>query len=340
MAGNKAWRLISYGNLDSGIQLMEVEMPQPASDEVVIECYAASLNPVDYKFSEGQLKMVYRQKLPAGLGFDCSGVISKAGANVSHLQPGDEVFCCTPTDNPGTLARYICVKANVVLHKPKNLTFTQAASTPLVGLTTISCFEAIQLKAGEKILIHAGSGGVGSLAVQYATSLGAQVYTTTGTSNISWVKQLGAHKVIDYKTQNYTEELPPLDAVFDTLGGNYTLKAFELLKPGGRVVSIAGRRLDDKAARKYGLNLFLRGVMKLLLLPITLKCKKHKASYRFILNEPTGARLELLKNLLETGQIKPVIQQVYSFAEVVDAFKMQQSGRSKGKLVIAIKQTA
>ncbi len=251
----KAWKLTGYGNFDTGIELMDVPTPTPAADEVLIECHAASLNPVDYKIADGQLKFVYKQKKPAGLGFDCSGIVKQAGQDVNHLKAGDEVFCCVPSDSPGTIAEYISVKANVVLPKPANLNFYEAASAPLVGETTISCFEAINLKAGQKILIHAGSGGVGSFAIQYAKLLGAEVYTTTGTSNVSWVKQLGADKVIDYKTQNYKSELPKLDAVFDTLGNNYTLEAFELLKPGGKVVSIAGRKLDNQAAKKYGLNI-------------------------------------------------------------------------------------
>ena len=335
----KAWRLTEYGNFDKGIKLLQLPIPIPDDDEVLIECHAASLNPVDYKFAEGQLKLFYKQKMPAGLGFDCSGVVTTIGKRVKHLKVGDEVFCCAPTSTPGTIAEYVAVKADVVLPKPKNLTFVEAASTPLVGLTTISCFEAVNLMAEQKILIHAGSGGVGSFAIQYAQQLGAEVCTTTGTSNVSWVKDLGTEKVIDYKTQDYKEEVPKLDVVFDTLGGSYTLDAFSLLKPGGKVVSIAGRRLDDKAAKKYGFNLLLRGIIRLLLIPITLKCKKYNASYRFILNEPTGKRLEILKRSLESGSVKPVIHKVYDFSEVVDAFKMQQSGRAKGKLVIDIKSS-
>ncbi len=333
----KSWRLTAYGNFDKGTKMQEIPMPSPADDEVLIECFAASLNPVDYKFAEGQLKMFYKQQMPAGLGFDCSGIIKKVGKSVSHLKVGDEVFCCAPTSSPGTISEFVAVKAHVVLPKPSNLTFTESASTPLVGLTTISCMQAVDLKAGQKILIHAGSGGVGSFAIQYAKQLGAEVYTTTGTSNLSWVKELGAHKVIDYKTQDYKAEVPKLDVVFDTLGGDYTLEAFELLNPGGKVVSIAGRRLDDAAAKKYGLNIVLRSVMKLLLIPITIRCKKYNASYRFILNEPTGERLHILKEQLETEAVKPVIHKVYNFSEVVEAFKMQQSGRAKGKLVIDIK---
>lgn len=333
----KAWKLTEYGNFDKGIQMLEVPIPTPTEDEVLIECHAASLNPVDYKFAEGRLRMFYKQKMPAGLGFDCSGIVKQVGKAVLHLKVGDEVFSCVPTSSPGTIAEFVTAKADVVLPIPANLTFTEAAATPLVGLTAISCFQAVDLKAGEKILIHAGSGGVGSFAIQYARQLGAEVYTTTGTSNVSWVKELGAEKVIDYKTQNYKTEVSKLDVVFDTLGDDYTPEAFQLLKPGGKVVSIAGRKLDDAAARKFGLNIFLRGLMKLLLIPITVKCKKYKASYRFILNEPAGERLQILKDQLETGAVKPVIHKIYDFSEVVEAFKMQQGGRAKGKLVIDIR---
>lgn len=333
----KAWKLTEYGkDFKNGMELMEVDKPTQGADEVLIECHAAATNPVDYKIAEGQLKLFYKQKMPAGLAFDCSGVVAEVGKNVSHLKVGDEVFCTTPTDSPGVLEEFVTVKANVVAPKPKNLSHAEAAGFAMVGLTTISCMEAVNLKAGEKILIHAGSGGVGSFAVQYARQLGAEVYTTTSTSNVDWVKELGA-KVIDYKKEDYREEVPKLDVVFDTLGGDYTTDAFPLLNPGGRVVSIAGRRLDEETAEQYGLNWLFKWFMKLQLRPIKKLCKKYDASYKFILNEPNLERLTKLKKALETDYIKPVINRSYSFDEVVQAFEMQQSGRSKGKNVITIK---
>ncbi len=332
----KAWNLISYGDFDSGIQLRETTKPVPAPDEILIKCRAASLNPVDFKFAEGQLRMFYRQKLPAGLGFDVSGVITDCGNEVKDLKVGDEVFCCIPTKAPGALQQFLTVKASLARTKPSNLSHAEAASTPLVGLTMLSCMEKLQLKRGNRILIHAGSGGVGSLAIQYAKHVGAEVFTTTGTDNAGWVKKLGADHVIDYKTNDYREVANKLDAVLDTLGGDYTTDAFKLLNPGGTVVSIAGRRLDDETARQYGMNIFLRALMKVLLLPISLRCMKYKAHYHFVLNEPDGARLERLRNLLEAGTLKSVINKVYEFGDAVSAFKMQQSGRSKGKNVIEI----
>ena len=333
----KAWKLKKYGkDFRNGMEIMEVEKPTPSNDEVLIECHAAAINPVDYKIAEGQLKLFYKQKMPAGLAFDCSGIVTEIGSNVSHLKVGDEVFCTTPTDSPGVLAEFVAVKANVVAQKPKNLSHTEAAGFAMVGLTTISCMEAVKLKAGEKILIHAGSGGVGSFAIQYARQLGAEVYTTTSTSNVDWVQELGA-KVIDYKKEDYREAAPKLDVVFDTLGGDYTTDAFPLLKSGGRVVSIAGRRLDEETAEQYGLNWLFKLFMKLQMRPIKKLCEKYNASYRFILNEPNLERLTKLQKALETGYIKPVINHIYSFDEVVQAFEMQQSGRSKGKNVVTIK---
>lgn len=333
----KAWKLTQYGNFDKGIKLLEVPRPAAADDEVLIEVYAVSLNPVDYKIAEGQLRLFYKQQMPAGLAFDCSGVVSEVGQSVSHLKVGDEVFCTTPTDSPGVLGEYVSVKASVVRHKPANLNFAEAAAIPMVGLTTLSCMEAVDLQPDQKVLIHAGSGGIGTFAIQYATAMGTEVCTTTSTSNIEWIKKLGAKTVIDYKTQDYKREIAELDIVYDTLGGDFTFAAFTLLKPGGKVVSIAGRRLDDKTARQYGLNWVFRIFMKLQLRPINKLCKKYNASYRFILNEPTGERLEELKDTVEKHNIKPVINKVYAFNEVVEAFKMQQSGRSKGKNVVIVK---
>lgn len=333
----KAWKLTKYGNFKEGIQLMEVPKPAPKEDEVLIEVHTVALNPVDYKIAEGQLKLFYKQKMPAGLAFDCSGVVVQVGNNVSHLKVGDEVFCTTPTDSPGTLAEYVAVKANVVAQKPKNLSHTETAGLAMVGLTSISCMEAVNLKAGEKILIHAGSGGVGSFAIQYAKQLGAKVYTTTSTKNVDRVKELGADKVIDYKKQDYKNEVSQLDVVFDTLGGDFTTDAFPLLKSGGRVVSIAGRRLDKKTAEQYGLNWLFKLFMQLQLKPIKKLCKMYNATYRFILNEPNFERLSKLQRALENGSIKPTTNHVYSFTQAVEAFEMQQSGRSKGKNIITIK---
>ncbi|WP_417610539.1 NADP-dependent oxidoreductase [Owenweeksia hongkongensis] len=337
MSKMKAWKLTKYGkDFKAGMEILEVGRPSPADDEVLIECHAVALNPVDYKIAEGQLKLFYKQKMPAGLAFDCSGVVAEVDKKVEHLKVGDEVFCTTPTDSPGVLAEFVAVKADVVTQKPKNLSHAEAAGFAMVGLTTISCMEAVDLKAGEKILIHAGSGGVGSFAIQYARQLGAEVFTTTSTSNVDWVEELGA-KVIDYKKEDYRKVVPQLDVVYDTLGGDFTTDAFPLLSPGGRVVSIAGRRLDEETAEQYGLNWLFKLFMKLQLRPINKLCKKYDASYKFILNEPNMERLSKLKKALETGYIKPVINHTYSFDQVVEAFEMQQSGRSKGKNVILIK---
>ena len=333
----KAWRLIQYGNFDEGIKLLDMPKPTPAPDEVLIEVHAASINPVDYKFAEGQLRPFYKQQMPAGLGFDCSGIVSEIGANVTHLIPGDEVFCTTPTDSPGVLQEYVSVKASVVRKKPSNLSFEEAAALAMVGLTTLTCMEAVNLQAGQKVLIHAGSGGIGSFAIQYASKMGAEVYTTTSTKNVGWVKALGANKVIDYKKENYLTEVPKLDVVYDTLGGDYTLEAFQLLKRGGKVVSIAGRRLDDKTARQYGLNWLFRMYMKLQLRPVNKLCKKYDAQYHYVLNEPDGDRLSNLSSFIEQNDIRAIINKRYPFHEVVQAFKMLQSGRSKGKNVIRVK---
>ncbi|MDZ7846722.1 MAG: NADP-dependent oxidoreductase [Owenweeksia sp.] len=333
----KAWKLTSYGNFSKGIQKMDVPTPVPADDEVLIEVHAAALNPVDFKIAQGQLRMVMRLKMPAALGYDCSGVVHQVGKDVTHLKPGDEIFCCAPTVAPGTLAEWVTIKAHVVMAKPTNLSFAEAASTPLAGLTTLSCMDAIRLKAQEKILIHAGSGGVGSLAIQYARQLGAEVMTTTGTSNLSWVKRLGADRVIDYKTQDYKAVVPPLDVVFDTLGAPFTSEAFPLLVPGGRLVSIAGRKLDKETMQQLGLPKILQWFLQWQLRPIKKRCEKYQVQYRFVLNEPEPKKLARLKQLLEEKKIKPVINHIFSFEEVIPAFEMQQSGRSKGKNVILIK---
>ncbi len=333
-----AWRLKRYGKLSIALQQMKVATPKPLANQVLIQCEAASLNPVDYKIAEGQLKLFYKQQMPAPLAFDVAGTIAEVGSNVKGFSVGDAVFACAPTSSPGSLAPYFCVNANVVAAKPTNISFTEAASIPLVGLTTLSCFDEVQLKKGQTVLVQAGSGGVGSFAIQYAKSLGATVICTTSTSNVNWVKALGADKVIDYKTENYWEVCPKVDVVFDTLGGDHTLKSFDLLNPGGHVVSIAGRRLTPKAADQYGLPKLLKVFMFFQTWSIRKLCKNHQAHYHFILNQPTQERLLRIKQLLETEKIKPIIDEVFAFDDGLKAIQKLHSGRAKGKIVISTKQ--
>jgi len=250
--------------------------------------------------------------LPYILGWDISGTVEQAGSEVTGLKKGDEVFGRSAFQRNGTYAEYIAVKADEVTTKPKNLTHKEAASIPLVGITA---WESLVNKAGitkgQHVLIHAASGGVGSIAVQIAKAKGCYVIGTTSTANVDLVKKLGADEVIDYTTRDFSERLTGLDVVFDTLGGSVLDRSWKVLKKGGILVSIAGNP-DPAEAEKYGV----------------------RTAYVFV--GPSVTILNELRTLIETGKIKPVIDRVYTLDEIRLAHQYSQSGRAKGKIVIEI----
>jgi NADPH:quinone reductase-like Zn-dependent oxidoreductase len=220
---------------------------------------------------------------------------------------------------------------------PNNLSFNEASSLPLVALTTIQSFEKAELKANDKILIHAGSGGIGTFAIQYAKSKGAFVYTTTSTNNVEWVRELGADVVIDYKKDNYQDIVKDIDVVYDTLGGKYTTDAFNIIKEGGKVISIAGD-IDKETSIELGLNTFVRFLLSLKRMKITKLIAKKSAYYKFILMNPNGSQLNDLKLLIEENKIKAIIDKSFSFPESIKALLYLKKGRAKGKVVIQLKK--
>lgn len=219
----------------------------------MVEVVAASVNPVDLKIIEGKLKLILKYKMPLKVGSDFSGKVVKVGSNVKNYQVGDYVYGRVQKDRMGTFTNYLVVNEGDLALKPQNLTFEEAASLPLVALTSYQVLhEAMQIKPGDRVLIQAGSGGIGTVAIQLAKLAGAEVATTTSTKNVAFVKELGADHVIDYRKENFVEKLRDYDYVFDTLGGQNLENAFKVVKPGGKVVTISGIP-DAKFARSYGL---------------------------------------------------------------------------------------
>ena len=229
----------------------------------------------------------------------------------------------------GTLAEFVTVTSAAVSKKPGNISFEEAASLPLAGLTALQSLEYAGIKENDKVLIHAGSGGVGSFAIQYAKAKGAYVYTTTSTSNLEWVKELGADSVIDYKIEDYKAVVKDVDIVFETLGKKYTTEAFAVVKKGGIVVSVVGP-LDEESAKMFGMADYK--------LPTELSnlVREKEAEYKFIFMHPNGSHLDEIKTLVEDDKIKPIIDKVYPFSESIEAFTHLASGRAKGKIVIKI----
>jgi len=332
----KALQIKGYGDIEINLAFSEVKKPAIKDNQVLIEVHSASVNPIDYKIIEGILKKMNKLTFPAPIGFDVAGIVVEKGIEVSNLQVGDEVYSRVPSESPGTFAEYVAVDSNVVSQKPSNMDFNAASSIPLVGLTTIQCFDKANLKSGDNVLIHAGSGGIGTFAIQYAKAKGAYVYTTTSTKNVLWVKELGADRVIDYKKENYLEIVKNLDIVYDTLGGDYTVDAFKVIKKGGTVVSIAGE-VDNATAKELGLNGIIRFFLALMRRKITKQTKANSAFYKFILMKPNASQLNDIKILIEDQLIKSVIDKKFPFSDAINAILYQKSGRAKGKIVINMK---
>ncbi len=325
----KALQIIKYGELKDSLAFNEVTKPEVLANDVLIEVKAAAINPIDKSIVLGNLQGMLPIPLPITSAYDVSGVVVEKGDEVSNFKIGDLVYSRVPQEQMGTLAEFVAVTSAAVSKKPGNISFEEAASIPLAGLTAMQSLDAAGIKKNDRVLIHAGSGGVGSLAIQYAKAHGAYVYTTTSTSNLAWVKELGADRVIDYKTEDYKSVAKDVDIVFDTLGQNYSLDSFEVIKQGGIVVSVVGP-LDEASARMFGMADYK--------LPSELaKASSDKgATYRFIFMHPNGSHLNEIKTLVEDEKIKPIIDKVYPFSESIEAFSHLATGRAKGKIVIKI----
>ncbi len=325
----KALQLTQYGEITESLAFNEVDKPTVGENDVLIKVKAAAINPIDKGIILGNLQAMLPISLPATIAYDVSGSVVEKGAAVTAFEVGDLVYSRVPQEQMGTLAEYVAVTSDAVSKKPGNISFEEAASIPLAGLTALQSLENAGIKENDKVLIHAGSGGVGSFAIQYAKAKGAYVYTTTSTTNVEWVKELGADRVIDYKTEDYKTITTDVDIVFDTLGNAYALEAFEVIKKGGKVVSVVGP-IDEETAHMFGMADYK--------LPAELAqlVSEKGASYKFMFMHPNGAHLSEIKSLIEDEKIKPIIDKVYPFAESVEAFTHLASGRAKGKIVIKI----
>ncbi len=325
----KALQIVKYGELKNGLSINEVKKPSINATDILIETKAAAINPIDYKLVSGALKEMVSIDLPGTIGFDTSGVIVETGAEVTKFKVGDAVYARVPQKQMGTVAEYVAVESGVVSKKPDNISFEEAAGLPLVGLTAIQALERVGLKKNDRVLIHAGSGGVGSFAIQYAKAKGAFVYTTTSTKNVDMLKALGADRVIDYKTEDYKTVAKDVDIVFDTLGNNYTLEAIEIIKEGGKVTTIAGPP-DEESAKLMGLADYKMPE------EFSKKINEKSAIYKHTWMQPNGEQLDAISVLVKDAKIKPVVDKVYSFQDSIEAFLYLATGRAKGKVIITL----
>lgn len=325
----KALQIIKYGEIKDSLAFNEVSKPTVQANDVLIEVKAAAINPIDKSIILGNLQGMLPIPLPSTSAYDVSGIVVETGNEVSNFEIGDLVYSRVPQEQMGTLAEFVAVTSDAVSKKPGNISFEEAASLPLAGLTALQSLEYAGIKENDKVLIHAGSGGVGSFAIQYAKAKGAYVYTTTSTNNVQWVKELGADRVIDYKTEDYKSIAKDVDIVFDTLGQNYSLESFEVVKTAGKVVSVVGP-LDEASAKMFGMADYK--------LPEELAeaSSEKNVEYKFIFMHPNGAHLNEIKSMIEDEKIKPIVDKVYPFSESIQAFIHLASVRVKGKIVIKI----
>jgi NADPH:quinone reductase-like Zn-dependent oxidoreductase len=332
----KALILKRYGGLDQ-VTFADIPRPVPKPDEILVQVHAAGLNPIDYAIPKGTFKPILRLQLPATLGSDLAGVVVEVGSRVTRFKPGDAVFASIFDLGTGALAEVAVVPENVAALKPSNLDFVQAASIPMVGLTSWQALkERAKLKPGQKVFIPAGSGGIGTFAIQLAKHLGAKVGTTTSTSNVDLVQSLGGDEVIDYKKRKFEEVLRDYDAVLGTVRGDAIEKSFRILKSGGAVVSLVGPP-DAAFARARGMNFFMKLVFGLLSRKIIRHARKRGGEYSFLFVHPDGRQLAEIGQLLDAGSIRPVIDKVFPFDQAKEALAYLEKGRAKGKVVVQMK---
>ncbi|MGK5550326.1 NADP-dependent oxidoreductase [Actinomadura kijaniata] len=332
----KTYLIEKYGD-QSAVRAAEMPDPEPGPDDVLVKIHAASVNPLDFKIRDGAFRRILPYRLPLVLGNDLAGVVVGVGSAVTRFAVGDEVYARPDKDRIGTFAELIAVHQNDLAHKPATLTMAEAASLPLVALTAWQALvERAQVQPGQKVLIHAGSGGVGTIALQLARHLGAHVATTASAANAALVKELGADVVIDYRTQDFEELLDGYDVVLDTLGGKTLDKSLRVLKPGGKVISIAGPP-DADFARELGANPVLRQVMNVLSFKTRRRAKRQGVTYSFLFMRASGDQLRELTRLVDAGQIRPVVDRVFPFEQTRQAMEYAEKGRAKaGKVVIAM----
>ncbi|MCZ7453013.1 NADP-dependent oxidoreductase [Rhizobium rhizogenes] len=329
--------LIDRYKKGGALRLGEIPEPELRANDVLVEIRAASVNLLDNKIRDGEFKLILPYRLPLVLGNDVAGVVIRAGANVRKFKSGDEVYARPHQARIGTFAEYIAIDEADVAMKPNNLTMEEAASLPLVALTAWQVLvERADVQKGQKVLIHAGSGGVGTIAIQLAKHLGAYVATTTSTANVDLVKSLGADVVVDYKKEDFEKVLHGYDVVMNSLGKDTLEKSIAVLKPGGKLISISGPP-DPDFARQNGSGWPLRQVMRLLSLGIRRKSKRRGIGYSFLFMTANGGQLEKITALIEAGHIRPVMDRIFPFEKTNEALDYIQTGRAKGKVVIAVK---
>ena len=319
--------------------LRQADMPTPElrEDEVLVEVHAAGVNLLDAKIRNGEFKLILPYRLPLILGHDVAGIVVRVGPRVRQFKAGDAVYARVDDFRIGTFAEFVPVKETSLAFKPAGLTMEEAASLPLVGLTAWQALvERACLKRGQKVFIQAGSGGVGTFAIQLAKHLGATVATTTSTANVELVKHLGADVVVDYRTQDFEDVLHDYDMALNSQDGKTLEKSLRTLKRGGKLISISGPP-DPAFGRKIGAPGFVRLVMRMLSAGVRRNARRRDIDYGFLFMKADGNQLREITRLIEAGAIHPVIDRVFPFESTNQALAYVEAGRAKGKVVVRVK---
>ncbi|MFG2961181.1 NADP-dependent oxidoreductase [Streptomyces sp. NPDC048291] len=332
----KAFVVERYGD-KTAPHASEVPDPHVGAEDVLVQVHAASVNPLDYKIRDGEFKAILPYRVPFVLGNDMAGVVVEVGEAVTRFQVGDEVYARPGKDRIGTFAEFIALHQDDVAFKPATLTMEEAASLPLVALTAWQALvERAQVQPGQKVLVHAGSGGVGTIAIQLAKQLGATVATTTSKANIGLVKSLGADIVVDYRQQAFETFLHDYDLVLDPLGGKHVEKSLQVVRPGGEVIGIAGPP-DADFARELGANPVIRLAMSALSLRTRRRARRRNVTYSFLFMRASGDQLREIATLVDAGKIRPVVDRVFPFESTPQALAYSEDRRAKaGKVVIGM----
>ena len=329
----QAYVLTRYGDA-TAMELRDVPNPTAAAGEVLIRVRAAGLNPVDYKIRQGKLRMVTRLDLPQVAGSELSGVVEAVGAGVTRFAVGDRVFARVDKKKLGAYAAYAVVHETLVAKMPELLDFADAAGLPLAGLTALQALrDELGVTMGDKVFISGGAGGVGTLAIQLAVWMGAEVATTASPRGEELVRSLGATTVIDYQTQKFKDILSDYDAAFDLTGGQDLPDTFTILKPGAKTVSVAGVP-EPATAADMDKGSLMAAVFWAASAKIRSQARRRGVGYRYLFMHPSGEDLGLLAGLVDKGELRPVTDRVFPFGEIADAFAYVEQGRAKGKVVV------
>ena len=330
----KAFVVERYGK--DGLRAADVPEPEVGDGDVLVKVSAASINPLDKMVRNGEFKRLLKYQTPFVLGHDVAGVVTRVGSAVRDFQVGDEVYARPRDLRIGTFAEYIAIDQDDVAPKPASLTLHEAAAVPLVSLAAWQALvDRAHVKPGQKVLVHAGSGGLGSTVIQLAKHLGATVATTARGENAELVRSLGADVVVDYTKEDFAEVLSGYDVVLDSRGGENLEKSLTVLKPGGQAIGVTGPP-DAGFAKQLGAPKFIGVVMGLLSRKVRKQARKLGVSYSFLFMQANGGQLRELASLYDAGHLRPLIDTTFPFDQTLEALAYVEQGRANGKVVITL----